>query len=73
MIKYIYNLVLLPGLYQSLVKGLRYQKQFMLKTIAIDIEEIKREQDGSLNDTDFKKITDYYGYAVAAILGEAFC
>ena len=73
MIKYIYNLGLLPGLYQSLVKGLRYQKQFMQKTIAIDIEEIKRDQDGSLNDTDFKKITGYYGYAVPAILGEAFC
>ena len=73
MSKYIYNLRVLPGLYQSLIKRLRYQKQFMQKTIALDIEEIKRKQDGSLNDTDFKKITDYYGYAVPAILGEAFC
>jgi hypothetical protein len=71
--KYVYNLRVLPGLYQSLVKGLFYQKQFIQKTIAIDIEEIKKEQDGSLNESDFKKITDYYGWAVPAILGEAFC
>lgn len=56
-----------------MVKGLFYQKLFFKKTIAIDIEEIKKEQDGSLNDSDFKKITDYYGFAVPAILGEAFC
>ncbi len=71
--QYFYNIRVLPGLYQSLVKGLAYQKQYIQKTIAIDIEEIKKEQDGSLNDSDFKKITDYYGYAVPAILGEAFC
>ena len=71
--KYVYNLRVLPGLYQSLVKGSAFQKQFIQKTIAIDIREIKEEQDGSLGDSDFRKITDYYGLAVPAILGEAFC
>jgi hypothetical protein len=29
--------------------------------------------DGTLFETDFKKITHYYGWAVPSILGEAFC
>lgn len=45
----------------------------MQNTILKDIEEIKKNQDSSLSEEDFKKITQYYGFAVPAILGEGFC
>jgi hypothetical protein len=70
---YFENITKLPILYQSLNKGLKYQRNFIQKTIAIDIEEIKKNIDNSLNDLDFKKITKYYSYAVPALLGESFC
>jgi hypothetical protein len=70
---FIANLLALPGLNRTLVKGLRDQKAFMQNTVLKDIEEIKRHQDDSLNEADFKKITEYYGFAVPAILGEGFC
>lgn len=33
----------------------------------------RQTNDGSLDESDFKKITSYYGLAVPAILGEALC
>ncbi|MHC1776552.1 MAG: hypothetical protein AB9834_14200 [Lentimicrobium sp.] len=70
---YLSNLLALPDLKSTMVKGLRDQKEFMQKTILKDLEEIKQHQDGSLSDSDFRKITEYYGFAVPAILGEGFC
>lgn len=70
---YINNIIALPFLHRSLKRGLKVQKRFMQKTIEADIEEIKKIQDGSLTEKDFKKITGYYGFAVPAILGEGFC
>lgn len=70
---YLNNIIALPRLYQRLNNGLKVQKQFMQKTLVLDIEEIKKEQDSSLTEKDFTKITSYYGYAVPAILGEGFC
>ena len=32
-----------------------------------------QQNDGSLDETDIRKITHYYGLAVPAVLGEAFC
>jgi hypothetical protein len=69
---YISNIIALPGLYRSFRKGILYQKQFMQDTVGLEIEHIKAIQDGSLTEKDFKRITDYYGYAVPAILGEGF-
>lgn len=37
------------------------------------LSELLQQNDGSFDQYDFKKITDYYGLAVPAILGEAFC
>lgn len=70
---YFNNLIKLPGLYLSLSKNLKLQRNFILKTIKLDIEESRKTNDGSLNEKDYKKITNYYGLAVPAILGESFC
>ncbi len=63
----------LPFLYFSFNKNLKYQKKYIEKTLLLDIEEIKKIKDSSLDNKDFKKITDYYGLAVTAILGESYC
>jgi len=70
---YIINIIKLPNLYFFLQKSLKHQREIIRKTIAVDIEKIKINKDDSLSDKDFKKINDYYGYAVPAILGEGFC
>lgn len=70
---YINNLIKLPVLYFILIRNLKYQRKFIYKTLSIDIEISKKTSDNSLDDQDYKKITDYYGYAVPAILGESFC
>ena len=70
---YINNLISLTGLYFILIKNLKYQRKYIQKTLTIDIKESKNDNDNSLDDQDYKKITDYYGYAVPAILGESFC
>ena len=49
------------------------QKNFLKKNIEPKLTEAKRNADGSLDDADIKKITGYYGLAVPAVLGEAFC
>ncbi len=70
---YISNILTLPGLIRSMSDGFRIQKRFLQDTIFTDIEEIKRVLDDSLSVRDFNKITEYYGFAVPAILGEGFC
>lgn len=73
MTNYINNLNQLPFLIFNLIQKLNYQRKFIRKTLAIDIEKIKLKNDGSLNDSDFQKIIGYYGTAVPAILGESLC
>lgn len=70
--RYIYNLFNLIGLYLTLIYRLKYQRRFIKKTLAIDIAESKKTNDNSLDEKDFKKMTNYYGLAVPAILGESF-
>ena len=70
---YFDNYSILPSLFWALVKGLKYQKGFMQKSVIPEIEALRKHNDGSLSEADFQKITDYYAYAVPAILGEAFC
>jgi len=70
---YFNNLFKLPDLYLSLNNNLKFQKSFIKETIALDIEESRGINDNSLSEKDYKKITDYYGLAVPAVLGESFC
>jgi len=57
----------------TVISGINRQKEFIQKNINPFIEEAKKITDGSLDENDIKKITGYYGLAVPAILGEAFC
>ena len=70
---YINNLIILIGLSITFFYKLKYQRKFIKKTLAVDIAESKKTNDNTLDDQDYKKITDYYGYAVPAILGESYC
>ncbi len=54
-------------------KNLCVQKEFLQHKIASILSEASANNDGSLEESDFKKITHYYGLAVPAILAEAFC
>jgi hypothetical protein len=67
------RVITLPMLIRRFLVNSKKQKEFIKKTIAIDIQEIKKDNDKTLTDKDFKKITSYYGLAVPAILGEGFC
>jgi len=44
----------------------------MKETILLDLEDIKKHNDTSLTERDFKKITSYYGLTVP-IIGEIYC
>jgi hypothetical protein len=63
----------LPVLLRQFRINLKTQQEFIKKTLAIDIGEIKKGNDNTLTDKDFKKIFTYYGSAVPAILGEGYC
>jgi len=70
---YIGNIIRLSKICVVLIFNLKSQRLFIRKTIAIDIEKARKTNDNSLDEYDFKKIRDYYGYAVPAILGESYC
>ena len=55
------------------VSNINRQKKFIRKNITPQLTEAQKMADGSLDNNDLKKITGYYGLAVPAILGEAFC
>ena len=55
------------------ISHINHQKKFIQKNINPLVDESKKIDDGSLDENDLKKITGYYGLAVPAILGEAFC
>ena len=57
----------------TVISAINRQKEFIQKKISPLLEEAKKTADGSLDENDLKKITGYYGLAVPAILGEAFC
>lgn len=67
------NLIYLPQLFIRLVLSMKKQKQFLKETVSLDIENSKMDNDGTLTDKDYKKMTGYYGFAVPALLGEGFC
>jgi hypothetical protein len=55
------------------LSNINRQKRFLRKNIIPKLTDAKRNADSSLDDADIKKITGYYGLAVPAVLGEAFC
>ena len=56
-----------------LLSHINHQKKFIKKNITPLLTEAKKLNDGSLDENDLRKITGYYGLAVPAVLGEAFC
>jgi len=70
---FIRNLLTLPAIYSFLLKSVRDQKRFLKKEMEPYLEPFRRENDGSLTEADFKKITSYYAMGVPAILGESLC
>jgi hypothetical protein len=67
------NSVQIPQLIFGLYKKISTQKKYLQQNILPLLNAAKQSNDGSLDESDFKKITHYYGLAVPAILGEAFC
>jgi len=57
----------------NILRNLSEQQKFLSTQVTPILQEAQNTNDGSLNEDDFKKINRYYGLAVPAILGEAFC
>lgn len=70
---YLSSAVALPGTISRILKNISIQKVFLQQHIAPIIQTCMKNNDGSIDDADIKKINSYYGLAVPAILGEAFC
>ena len=69
----IFTALTIPSTVSSILKKLSTQRSFLQKKIQPILSGVEKENDGSLDAADFKKINHYYGLAVPAILGEAFC
>ena len=54
-------------------QNLSVQRNFLHNNIMPLLDAARENNDGSLEASDFRKITDYYGLAVPAILAESFC
>ena len=67
------RIISLPAMIRQLRLNYRKQEEFIRKSLAVDILEIKKVNDGTLSGKDFKKMFSYYGLAVPAILGEGYC
>lgn len=73
MIKTAINTIKLPSIFIKLLCDLNRQKKFMKQLLNPILDKAKTTNDGTLSEKDFMKINKYYGLAVPAILGEAFC
>ncbi|MEO7924703.1 MAG: hypothetical protein ABIR30_13560 [Chitinophagaceae bacterium] len=62
-----------PGILAALLRYVKKQHRFIREHLQPELDTAKALNDGSLHTTDFKKITQYYGLAVPAILGEELC
>ncbi|MBK7434283.1 MAG: hypothetical protein IPI66_10510 [Chitinophagaceae bacterium] len=62
-----------PGLLIRIINQVGRQKKFIVQKIDPVIGPLRSMNDGSLDEADIKKLRGYYGLAVPAILGEAFC
>lgn len=57
----------------SLLSSVKKQHRFIATELGEILAAAKKTNDGSLDASDFKKITHYYGLAVPAILGDSIC
>ncbi|MBN2747760.1 MAG: hypothetical protein JXR34_13620 [Bacteroidales bacterium] len=73
MLNYLENILSIPSLYRFYKRNSDLQKKFLVETIYVDLGKFQAENDGSLTEKDFKKITDYYAFAIPAFLGEGYC
>ncbi len=62
----------LPFTYLRLLRAVSKQRSYIQRTLVNELVPYKENADGSLEDSDFSKITNYYAYGVPAILGTAF-
>ena len=67
------NILRLPRLLSNVLRNIRIQQQFIKENIDPLINDAMKLNDGSLDEAACKKMKEYYGLAVPAILGEAFC
>ena len=73
MINYFRNLFIFLQVKTRLSTELKTQRKYILDSLKLDIDESKLTNDDSLDDVDFKKMSDYYGLAVPVMIGESFC
>jgi hypothetical protein len=66
-------IVQLPSLLFRISRHLEKQRKFLSQNIRPVLNAGLSANDGSLNEKDISKINRYYGLAVPAVLGEAFC
>lgn len=66
------NLLHLPGIIFFMLRAFRLQKQFIIKHLEPHLKSIDSQKSGEISHLELKKIRQYYGFAVPAILGEAF-
>lgn len=62
-----------PAVVVMLLQNLSRQRKFLKKNIHPLLDDARETNDGTLDEGDFEKINKYYGLAVPALLGEAFC
>ena len=67
------NILRTPSLLSNVLRYIRTQQKFLKENIEPLITDARKLNDGSLDEAACKKLTGYYGLAVPAILGEAFC
>lgn len=65
--------IFLPADIYRVMKNISVQQKFLQQNTATILQDALKKTDGSLDTDDLKKINQYYGLAVPAILGEAFC
>jgi len=66
------NIIHIPDTIFKLLYNVKKQKSFIHKTLEIDIKNADNFNDNSIDETDIKKITAYYGLGIPAIMGTSF-
>ncbi|MBC7872925.1 MAG: class 1 isoprenoid biosynthesis enzyme [Ferruginibacter sp.] len=66
------NMFSVPGTASALLRSRKTQQLFLRENILPLLQEAEQSNDGTLEASDFKKITGYYGLAIPAIVGDSF-
>jgi hypothetical protein len=69
----IQNIYRLPSAYYALYRDVKRQRRFVREVIEGNIQEAIKSNDDTLDEEDFEKIRNYYGFGVPAIVGEGIC